>query len=191
MRALQSVSEHPRPYIRSPTKTFSGHGTPAPVAPAAFDRPRQTWTIRRPPEHGRAPVVVVHTRRILQTLRCIPGSTGLGPDDGRPSSSPGRPWMTATTWPQRRPACIMSATARALPAVYRGCTGVLCLHQASRSCPGEHVPQGLWHGFLICYGQNCQDFIDARRHAASFTPHCHSPRSPPPIPSSPQRTLFY
>ena len=26
--------------------------------------------------------------------------------------------------------------------------------------PGEHVPQGMWHDFLICYGQNGQDFID-------------------------------
>ena len=49
--------------------------------------------------------------------------------------------------------------------------------------PGEHVPQGMWHDFLICYGQNGQDFIDIQRHVASLTPHCPSPPcSSPPYP---------
>ena len=57
--------------------------------------------------------------------------------------------------------------------------------------PGEHVPQGMWHDFLICYGQNGQDFIDIQRHVASFNPHCPSPPCSSPLPSSSHRTLFY
>ena len=57
--------------------------------------------------------------------------------------------------------------------------------------PGEHVPQGMWHDFLICYGQNGQDFMDIQRHVASFTPHCPSPPCSSPLQSSSHRTLFY
>ena len=55
--------------------------------------------------------------------------------------------------------------------------------------PGEHVPQGMWHDFLIWYGQNGQDFIDTRRHVASLTPHCPSP--PCSSPHHPHPILFY
>ena len=50
--------------------------------------------------------------------------------------------------------------------------------------PGQHVTQGMWHVFLICYGQNGQDFIDTRRHAASSTPRA------PPLPLPPPTLLF-
>ena len=47
--------------------------------------------------------------------------------------------------------------------------------------PGEHVPQSMWHNFLICYGQNSQDFIDTRRHVSSLAPRRLSPPSRPTI----------
>ena len=50
--------------------------------------------------------------------------------------------------------------------------------------PGQHVPQGMWHHFLLCYGQHGQDFIDTRRHAASSTPHA------PPLPLLPPTLVF-
>jgi hypothetical protein len=69
----------------------------------------------------------------------------------------------AATAPGMHHVCDCSCAACGLSRLHRGTLPT----PASRSCPGEHVPQGMWQGFLICYGQNGQDFIDARRHAAS------------------------
>ena len=138
VRALQSVSERSWPYMRSPTNKFSGHGSPAPVAAAAFNLPRHMCTIRRTHEHGRSLVLVVrmppqeeqHTDALTARLAGMLLGALLRDVLAREA------W---TRFPARcfgSPAsCLGSPTADTLRVVQRSYTAVFQPHRAPRLCP--------------------------------------------------------
>ena len=136
--ARASSPERSWPYMQSPTNAFSGHGSPAPVAAAAFNLPRQMCTIRRTHEHGRSLVLVVrmppqeeqHTDALTARLAGMLLGALLRDVLAREA------W---TRFPARcfgSPAsCLGSPTADTLRVVQRSYTAVFQPHRAPRLCP--------------------------------------------------------
>ena len=126
------------PTMRAPTNAISGHGTPAPIAPAAFNLPRQMCTIRRTHEHGRSLVLVVrmppqeeqHTDVLTARLAGMLLGALLRDVLAREACTrfPARCFGSSAS-------CLGSPTADTLRVVKRSYTAVFQPHRAPRLCP--------------------------------------------------------